>query len=71
MIKNINNWIDKTLENYSHQTVSCIKFSSQFRGFYAEKFLENSFYVVVEKVPKPKLPILLKVVFNMVEKVNM
>ncbi|RUM67063.1 MAG: hypothetical protein DSZ06_02090 [Sulfurospirillum sp.] len=56
MLDKINNWIDQTLKDYLDQTVSCGQFCSQFNGFYPAKFLSNSSYVIVDKLPKPDFP---------------
>jgi len=56
MIDKINIWIDHTLKNHAGQAVSCESFSSQFKGFYSPEFLSKSYYVVVDKLPKPDFP---------------
>ena len=56
MIDKINDWIDQTLKDYSSQRVSSEQFSSQFHGFYPAEFLSNSYFVVVDKLPRPDFP---------------
>lgn len=56
MLDKINDWIDKTLDDNLNERVSCKCFSSQFKGFYLPEFLEKSYFVVVNKVPKPNFP---------------
>ncbi len=52
MLDKINNWIDQTLDDNSNERVSCECFS-QFKGFYTSEFLEKSYFVVVNQLPKP------------------
>ncbi len=56
MLNKINEWIDQTLENFSGKQQSCEKYASEFEGFYPSEFLSNSYFVVVDKIPKPKFP---------------
>ena len=56
MIDKINIWIEKTLKSYSSNAVSCEQFSSQFKDFYSTEFLANSYFVVVDQLPKPDFP---------------
>lgn len=56
VLNKINDWIDQTLKSYSNQKISCECFSSQFDGFYPTEFLSNSYYVAVDRLPKPDFP---------------
>lgn len=56
MLVKINDWIDQTLKNHSNQIASCECFSSQFDGFYPTEFLSNSYFVAVDRLPKPDFP---------------
>ncbi len=56
MLNKIDNWIDQTLKNYSDKAVSCEMFCSQFNGYYPANFLSNSYYVVIDQLPKPDFP---------------
>ncbi len=56
MLNKINSWIDQTLQNHSNQIISCEHFCSQFNGFYPAEFLANSYYVVIDRLPKPDFP---------------
>lgn len=53
MLKKIEQWIDKTNTYYTSQRVCCSQFKNEFSDFYPLDFLSNSFYVVVDKIPKP------------------
>jgi len=64
VIDKINLWVDQTLKNYAGQAVSCESFSSQFEGFYPTEFLSNSYYIVIDKLPKPDFPELRKAGFG-------
>ena len=56
MLTKIEHWIDNTLEDYSGRKVSCDVLASHFNGFYRSEFLEESFFVVVDEIPKPDFP---------------
>ncbi|MGZ8164729.1 MAG: hypothetical protein ACXW04_04365 [Methylobacter sp.] len=56
MLDNINSWIDQTLNHYSEQMVSCERFCPQFNGFYPSEFLANSYFVIIDRLPKPDFP---------------
>lgn len=56
MLDKIDGWIDQTLNNYSKQMVSCERFGAQFNGFYPSEFLANSYFVAVDRLPKPDFP---------------
>lgn len=56
MLEQIEQWIDETLESHSDDKVSCEVLIPYFNGFYPQEFLKNSFYVVVDEVPKPNFP---------------
>lgn len=56
MLELIEQWIDATLESHSDNKVSCEELLLHFNGFYPQKSLKNSFYVVVDELPKPNFP---------------
>jgi hypothetical protein len=56
MLNTIEQWIDQTNQNYSDQRVSCSCFSDKFSSFYSPQFLQESYYVVTDNIPKPDLP---------------
>lgn len=56
LVSKIDNWINDTLESHYDQMVSCKQFSSYFDGYFTEKFLSNSFYVICSVLPKPDFP---------------
>ena len=56
MLKKIEDWIDLTNERFSNQRQSCALFSQKFAGFYSEEFLSNSYFVIVDCIPKPDFP---------------
>ncbi len=40
---------------YKEQRICCSNFSDAFEGVYPLEFLENSYFVIVNKTPKPNL----------------
>ena len=56
MIKEIESWIDETIESHLSHRVSCKCFAMEFNGFYPIEFLSRSYYVVTEQIPKPDFP---------------
>lgn len=56
MLQKIEQWIDQTNLKFEKQRVSCIEFFEQFNGFYSHSFLENAYYVTVDRIPKPDFP---------------
>lgn len=58
MIEQLDNWIDSINEQYRSQRISCDRFSQQFEGFYPRSFLQRSYYVVTDDIPKPDMPAL-------------
>ena len=53
MLNKIEQWIDKTNIDYKSQRVCCSQFKNAFADFYPLDFLNEAFYVVVDKIPKP------------------
>jgi len=49
-------WIDETIVAHSHLKQSCACFERKFQGYYPSEFLEESYFVVVDKLPKPDFP---------------
>jgi len=56
MIDQIEKWIDDNNIYYSGIRQSCTIFSDEFNGFYSHEFLTNSYFVPVDKIPKPDFP---------------
>lgn len=56
VLNKIEDWIDSTNVKFSTQRQSCALFASSFAGFYTEEFLSNSYFVVVDSIPKPDFP---------------
>ena len=56
MIEQIGQWIDQTNIAYQEQRTCCDHFSKEFEGFYSVPFLQNAFFAVVDKIPKPDFP---------------
>lgn len=53
MIYKIEQWIDRTLKEYDHLKVSCAVLLPEFQAFFGAEVLENSYFVVVDSIPKP------------------
>lgn len=60
MVDFLESWIDDV--NKSHESVrrSCSILQEYFKGFYTPEFLNSSYFVVVDKLPKPDSPALRK-----------
>lgn len=56
MFNKIENWIELTNNEFSSKRISCAQFESDFSGFYSSSFLSQSYYVVVDSIPKPDFP---------------
>lgn len=58
MLDFLESWIDDA--NKSHQSVrrSCSIFQEYFKDYYTPEFLNSSYFVVVERLPIPDLPVL-------------
>lgn len=56
MINRIEEWIDETNRLYRTQRQSCSILETAFSGFYPSAFLKDSYFVVVEHIPKPNFP---------------
>ncbi len=56
MQNQIEAWIDETIAAHSHLKKSCACFERTFQGYYPFEFLEDSYFVVVDKLPKPNFP---------------
>ncbi len=60
MIYKIEEWINQLNRSHEHVRKPCIAFKNQFKGSYSTDFLTNTFFVVVDKIPKPDIPELRK-----------
>ncbi|EDP60873.1 hypothetical protein [Vibrio sp. AND4] len=56
MLNIIEEWIDLTNERFSSQRKSCSLLARQFAGFYSDEFLADSYFVIVDSLPKPDFP---------------
>jgi hypothetical protein len=56
VINRIEGWIDETNREYQSQRHSCSTLEAAFSGFYPTQFLRDSYFVVVEHIPKPNFP---------------
>lgn len=56
MINQIENWIDETNHDYRSQRCSCSTLAAAFIGFYPPQFLKDSYFVIVNHIPKPNFP---------------
>jgi len=56
VINKINNWVDQTLEKFSDRKQSCDQFTFEFSGYYPSAFLSDSYFVVIDEIPKPNFP---------------
>lgn len=52
----VEQWIDGTLLKHHHLRKSCAVLATHFEGFYPGDFLSNSYFVVMDKLPKPDMP---------------
>lgn len=53
MLHQIEKWIDQTNIEYQDKRISCSKFFDEFKGFYSLEFLQQSYFVIVDAIPKP------------------
>lgn len=51
--KDVNEWIDEVLFEYSLQKNSCSSFKENFAGYYSQELLSSAYYVVVDEIPLP------------------
>ena len=56
LLNKVEQWIDQTNTAYSEQRVCCSCFADKFEGFYQASFLQQSYFVVVDSIPKPDFP---------------
>lgn len=56
MQNKIEQWVDQTIATYASNRTSCICFENEFKGYYPGNFLQESYFVVVNKLPKPDFP---------------
>ncbi|WDZ72013.1 hypothetical protein PWW31_13370 [Vibrio harveyi] len=55
MINEVSQWIEFTVAQYMPHARKCSEFASHLRGYYPEEFLENSYFVVTNDIPKPQI----------------
>ncbi|WP_136484695.1 hypothetical protein [Vibrio sp. H11] len=56
MLHPIDQWIDQTNLEYQERRICCSKFVDEFKGFYSPEFLQQAYFVIVDKIPKPNFP---------------
>ncbi|WP_111976729.1 hypothetical protein [Algibacillus agarilyticus] len=56
MLHQIESWIDQTNIDYQDKKISCSKFFDEFKGFYSLEFLQKSYFVITDEIPKPNFP---------------
>lgn len=56
MIKRIEEWIDDINNQYQSKRYSCSTLEQAFTGFYPSQFLKESYFVLVDNIPKPDFP---------------
>ena len=56
MLHQIEKWIDQTNIKYQEEKISCSKFVDEYKGCYPLGFLQQSYVVVVDTIPKPNFP---------------
>lgn len=56
LFNKVEQWIDQTNIAYGDQRESCSRFADDFTGFYKTSFLQQSYFVVVDNIPRPNLP---------------
>lgn len=53
MLDLVESWIDETNHAYRKKCRTCSIFEHVFKGFYSQKFLSSSYFVIVESLPTP------------------
>jgi hypothetical protein len=56
MLARLEQWIDQTNFDYRQNRICCEHLHDEFNGFYPLSFLQETFYVVVDVIPKPDFP---------------
>ena len=56
MLDKIEKWIDQTNSYHKGQRISCGRFVEDFKGYYSESFLKQTYFVVLDDIPKIDLP---------------
>ena len=56
MLDFLKSWIDDVNKSHEPARRSCSIFQECFKGFYTPKFLNSSYFVVVDRLPKPDSP---------------
>jgi len=55
-IEAINTWIDDTNLLHADKRRSCAHLFEEFKYFYTKPFLEKTYFVVLDELPKPDFP---------------
>ncbi|MEC6908010.1 hypothetical protein VXS04_10050 [Photobacterium piscicola] len=55
MINEVSKWIEETVSQYIPHARKCSELAPDLRGCYSEEFLDNSYFVVTENIPKPQV----------------
>jgi hypothetical protein len=56
VINRIEAWIKETNRKYQSQRYSCSALETEFNGFYPSQLLKESYFVVLDDIPKPDFP---------------
>ena len=56
MLDFLESWIAKVNNAHKSDRQSCSIFQKYFHGFYSAELLSSSYFVIVEKLPKPDSP---------------
>ncbi|EPM1916439.1 hypothetical protein ACTL33_000006 [Vibrio parahaemolyticus] len=56
MINEVSQWIEFTVAQYMPHARKCSELAPHLKGYYPEEFLENSYFVVTNDIPKPQIP---------------
>ena len=56
MIEAIDSWIDNTLTKFYKDRNSCEILHPHYKGYYSKEFLAQSYFVIIDEIPKPDFP---------------
>ena len=55
MIENIANWVDQIVRDYIPQARCCSKLDLRIKQYFRQDFLENSYFIITNDIPKPDI----------------
>lgn len=58
MLDFLESWIDEVNKSHESAHRSCSILQEPFKGFYTPGFLNSSYFVVVDRLPKPDFPVI-------------